>query len=298
MENDSDSTPKKRKRNVLGRGIDALLPDIFLPSEESGSEGYQDCRIETIRPNRFQPRRRFPAEELQELAESIKEQGLIQPLIVRRDADGFELVAGERRLRACKLAGFERVPILVKKLTDAQMIEMSIVENIQREDLNPMETAEAYHRLMNEFGLTQDQTSQRVGKSRSSVANFLRLRQLPEEIKEALIEGTLSMGHARALLGAETPAEQRSVFQQILAKGLSVRETEAMIQRLRSQGEPKPEEPLKSDDIYFINLAESLSRSVGTKVQIQKKGKKGRLIIDFYGNDDLERLIQRLQQEE
>lgn len=295
MENDSDSTHKKRKRNVLGRGIDALLPDIFLSSEASGGEGYQDCRIEAIRPNRFQPRRRFPTQELQELAESIKEQGLIQPLIVRRDADGFELVAGERRLRACKLAGFERVPILVKKLTDAQMIEMSIVENIQREDLNPMETAEAYHRLMHEFGLTQEQASQRVGKSRSSVANFLRLRQLPEEIKEALREGTLSMGHARALLGAATPAEQQSVFKLILEKQLSVRQTEALIQRLHSEAPPMVEKPLGSDDIYFMNLAESLSRAVGTRVQIHKKGKKGRLVIEFYGNEDLERLIQRLQ---
>jgi ParB family transcriptional regulator, chromosome partitioning protein len=295
MENDSDSTLKKRKKLALGRGIDALLPDMALPTDDSGTEGYQDCRIESIRPNRFQPRRRFSAEELRELAESIKEQGLIQPLIVRRDADGFELVAGERRLRACKLAGFERVPILVKKLTDAQMLEMSIVENIQREDLNPMETADAYHQLMDQFGLTQEQASQRVGKSRSSVANFLRLRQLPDEIKDGVREGALSMGHARALLGAATPAEQRDLFLLILKKHLSVRETEAMIQRLRDAAQPKPLKPPKSDDIYFKNLAETLSRQVGTKVEIRRQGKKGRLIIDFYGNEDLERLIQRLQ---
>ena len=170
----------------------------------------------------------FSKTELNELSRSIKEQGVIQPLLVRRDGRGYELIAGERRLKAAKIVGLSHVPVIVKTVTDTDLLEMSLIENIQREDLNPMEEAEAYHMLIIEFKLTQDQVAARVGKSRSAVANFLRLRQLPEQIKTSISEGTLSMGHARALLGAATSAQQNTVWRTIVSKGLSVRETEKL----------------------------------------------------------------------
>ena len=187
-----------------------------------------------IQPNRFQPRSHFAPEELEQLSESIRSQGIIQPLVVRRADVGYELVAGERRLRAARMAGLRNVPVVVKEVTDAEMLEMSFVENIQRENLNPMEESEAYHRLIGEFGLTQEKAAARVGKSRSAVANFLRLRQLPEPIKASIIDGKLSMGHARALLGADSAAQQNAAWREIIKKGLSVRQTEALVKRLRS----------------------------------------------------------------
>jgi ParB family chromosome partitioning protein len=210
------SGSKKTRKKALGRGLDALIPDI--EGFETGSQEYFQCDMEQIRPNRYQPRRRFAEDDLEELARSIVEQGIIQPLLVRKDHDGYELVTGERRLRAAKIAGLNQVPVIVKSLTDAELLEMSIVENVQREDLNPLEEAEAYHRLITEFDLTQEQAAKRVGKSRPTVANALRLRQLPEPIKASIIDGTLSSGHARALLGAETSAQQNAAWKAILSR--------------------------------------------------------------------------------
>ncbi len=210
----------KRKKLALGRGLGALIPDADPALAAEGD--LQLCEIGLIRPNRFQPRRRFAEEEIETLAGSIRAQGVLQPLIVRKSDAGFELIAGERRLRAARRAGLTRVPVLVKQVGDDQMLELSLVENIQREDLNPIEEAEAYHRLIEQLRLTQDQAAARVGKSRSAVANLLRLRQLPDEIKAAIQADSLSMGHARALLGADTPAQQLAAFRSVAARELSV----------------------------------------------------------------------------
>ena len=292
--NKAESAPKKTKKLVLGRGLDALLPDIE-PIGESSKE-YFHCDIGLIQPNRYQPRLRFSDNELEDMARSIRQQGIIQPLLVRKDNNGYELIAGERRLRAAKKAGLKQVPILVKTITDTDMLEMSIVENVQRSDLNPIEEAEAYHRLITEFGLTQDQAADRVGKSRSAVANFLRLRQLPGQIKGSIMEGDLSMGHARALLGAATSAQQNSVFRAIVAKGLSVRETERLIKRLKAEKE-KPKQPISSSEQrYLSDVADDLSGRFGTKVKIKRRGQKGRVEIEFFSNDDLDRLLGLLKQ--
>jgi ParB family chromosome partitioning protein len=230
------------------------------------------------------------------MARSIRQQGIIQPLLVRKDINGYELITGERRLRAAKKAGLKQVPVIVKTITDTDMLEMSIIENVQRSDLNPIEEAEAYHRLISEFGLTQDQAADRVGKSRSAVANFLRLRQLPEQIKASIMDGGLSMGHARALLGTATSAEQNSVFRRIIAKGLSVRETERLIKRLKAEKETSKKPISSSEQRYLSDVADDLSGRFGTKVQIKRRGQKGRVEIEFYSNDDLDRLLSLLKQ--
>ena len=222
-----------RKKMALGKGLGALIPDIETVRDTPADYFY--CDVDLIRPNRFQPRQRFAEDELGELRDSIKEQGILQPLLVRKDENGYELIAGERRLRAAKLAGLSQVPVVIKKISDSKLLEMSIVENIQRENFNPIEEAEAYHRLIAEFDLTQDQAANRVGKSRSAVANFLRLRQLPDPIKESIREGSLSMGHARALLGITAADQQLTAWRAVVARNLSVRQTEALIRRFKSE---------------------------------------------------------------
>ena len=280
----------KRKKMALGRGIEALIPDIDSARSDSSGE-YFTCDVRLIRPNPFQPRIRFPREELDELSRSILEQGILQPLIVRKAETGYELIAGERRLRAAKMAGISEVPVVVKNVSDGKLLEISIIENIQRQDLNALEEAEAYNRLMDEFHLTQEDVAVRVGKSRPAIANFLRLRQLPEQIKSSILDGTLTMGHARALLGADTQAQQYAAWKAVLAKNLSVRETEALVKRLKNQ---KPEDlnpPPQSFDVYLSSLADDLSQDFGTRVKIKRKGRKGRVEIEFYNDSDLDRLI-------
>jgi ParB family chromosome partitioning protein len=269
----SGSNPKKRKKLALGKGLDALIPNI--ESDADRPRDYFFCETDLISPNRYQPRLQFSENELKELKNEI----------------GYELITGERRLRAAKMAGLSKVPVVLKNISDAELLEMSIVENIQREDFNPLEEAEAYHRLITEFDLTQDQAAMRVGKSRSAVANFLRLRQLPDQIKVNILDSTLSMGHARALLGAEVPSQQIAAWRAVVSKGLSVRETENLIKKLKAvKKKPKKSQP-SSDDIYFSDLAGNLSSYFGTKVQIKRSGQKGKVEIEFYNNDDLDRLI-------
>jgi len=285
----------KRKKMALGRGLDALIPDFGLDPDRP--QDFFQCDIQLIRPNRYQPRRHFDENELRALADSIKAQGMIQPLLARKDEDGFELIAGERRLRAAKMAGLTQVPVVLRESTDKEILELSIVENIQRENLNPIEEAESYHRLMTEFELSQEQIAARVGKSRSAVANFLRLRQLPEAVKQSLIENTLTTGHARALLGAENSAQLNSAFRTIVARELSVRQTEALIRRLKSEKDPAKKKAGRGQiDRYLAGLSEELSRYFGTKVQIKRHGRKGKVEIEFYGDDDLDRLITLLNQ--
>ena len=285
---------KKRKKIALGRGLNALLPDIeFI---EDKSKEYFQCHIELIRPNRYQSRLRFSEDELEGMARSIKEHGIIQPLLVRKDDNGYELVAGERRLRAAKKAGLSQVPVIVKTITDTDLLEMSIVENVQREDLNPMEEAEAYYQLITKFDLTQDQAAARVGKSRSAVTNFLRLRQLSEQIKASIRDGTLSMGHARALLGASNSAQQNAAWRAVVSKGLSVRETESLIKSLKAEKKKPKKSSTSSEQRYLLSLADELSRRFGTQVQIKRRGQKGTVEITFYNNDDLDRVLKLLKQ--
>lgn len=279
----------KRKKLALGKGLGALIPNVETARETRPD--YFFCDIDLIRPNRFQPRQRFAEAELEDLRDSIKEQGILQPLLVRKDKNGYELIAGERRLRAAKLAGLAQVPVVLKKISDSKLLEMSIVENIQRENFNPIEEAEAYHRLIAEFSLTQDQAANRVGKSRSAVANFLRLRQLPDAIKESIREGSLSMGHARALLGISAADQQLTTWRAVVAKNLSVRQTEALIRRLKSEKKRPKVTAATSEDRYFSDMAQELSRHFGTKVMIRKSGQRGKVEIDFYSHDDLDRLI-------
>ncbi len=295
MEKNSGSHTRKRKKIALGKGLDALIPDI--DSVDAHQREYFQCDINLIRPNRYQPRRRFTEDELRELSDSIKAQGIIQPLLVRKHDSGYEIVAGERRLRAAKKAGLKEVPVIIKSVPDEKLLEISIVENIQREDLNPIEKAEAYHRLISEFNLTQDQAALRVGQSRSAVANFLRLLQLPDQIKESIMSGTLSMGHARALLGTQTSAQQMAAWHRVVSKGLSVRETEKLVKRLNTQQKTQKKVTPSSEDIYFSGLADELSRRFGTKVLIHRRGQRGKLEIEFYSNDDLDRLLTLLKGE-
>ncbi|MBW1988602.1 MAG: ParB/RepB/Spo0J family partition protein [Deltaproteobacteria bacterium] len=284
------------KKNRLGRGLDALL-DLSgdMMEEESGHLPYFLCPVADIRPNRYQPRRTFSEEELAELSQSIQEQGVLQPLLVREDKNGgYELVAGERRLRAARMAGLSSVPVVVRELTDQQVMFATLVENIQRENLNPLEAAEGYQRLMDEFGLTQEEIAQRVGKKRSTVANLLRLRTLPEKVQKLVADKVLSMGHARAICSLPEREDQESVAAKVAAKGLSVRETEALVKKLLeapAQAEPPPPTP---EQLHIRRLAEDLSRRLGTKVAIQRKGKKGTLSIEFYKDEDLNRIIELL----
>jgi ParB family chromosome partitioning protein len=290
----SASGPAKRKKRALGRGLGALIPEIEKSQEPSKDFFY--CEIEQIRPNRYQPRMQFAEDELAELCQSIKEQGILQPLLVREENDGFELIAGERRLRAAKKAGLTQVPVVTKRIDDSKLLELSIVENIQRANINPIEESEAYHCLITEFHLTQDKVATRVGKSRSAVANFLRLRQLPDSIKTSIQEGKLSMGHARALLGIENSNQQMAAWRAVVKKDLSVRETEDLIRSLKGE-KKKPKVSRKTtEDLYLLSLADDLSRHFGTKVVIKQRGQTGRVEIEFYSNDDLDRLIQLLQQ--
>lgn len=285
---------KKRKKLALGRGLDALIPDAgFEVDTEAApaSKSYFECEVHLIQPNRYQPRSHFDPDELAQLSESIRTQGIIQPLLVCKSEIGYELVAGERRLRAAKMVGLDKVPVVVKQVTDAEMLEMSIVENIQRENLNPIEESEAYHRLIAEFGLTQEQAAERVGKSRSAVANFLRLRQLPDTIRESIINGQLSMGHARAILGAMNPTHQNAVWRAVIRKGLSVRQTEALVKRMARSTQVIDAKKTTSEQRHLNLMADNLSRTFGTKVQIKKHGKKGKLEIEFYTNEDLDRLL-------
>jgi len=286
--------PVKRKKLALGKGLDALIPAGEARSDQETD--YFFCDIDLIRPNPFQPRLDFSEQDLAELTESIRTQGVLQPLLVRKDDPGYELIAGERRLRAARRAGLARVPVIVKQVGDDKLLEMSLVENIQRENLNPIEEADAYHRLITQLNLTQDQAAARVGKSRSAVANFIRLRQLPDPIKASIIEGALSMGHARALLGVETAGQQLAVWRTVISRGLSVRKTEILVRRLKGRQEKKRVSAKRSEQIHLDSLADDLSRHLGTRVAIKKHGRKGKVEIEFYGHDDLDRLIRRLKQ--
>ena len=282
---------KKKAELGLGRGLNALLGDPVLQDQ---GEGSVSLPISQVEPGLNQPRKRFDPEALAELANSIREHGIIQPLTVRRLSSGYyQIIAGERRWRAAKQAGLDEVPAVIIEADDRKVMEIGLIENLQREDLNPAEEARGYQVLMNEYGMTQEQVAQRMGKSRPAVTNALRLLNLPEDLMALVEEGKLSAGHARALLGAPTPALQRQGAKAVLDKGLSVRQTEALVKALQKEKKPK----VRSEDmlaIYLADLEKNLGSQLGRKVHIQHRGKKGKLELEYYSEDDLETLLRLL----
>ncbi len=284
---------KKKKNTGLGRGISALIPDLDLDKPEASSDFFY-CDVNEISPNRYQPRTRFNEEELGRLKSSIAQQGVLQPLLVRSINGAYELIAGERRLRAAKAAGLAQVPVVVLELTDEQVLEVSIIENIQRENLNVLEEAEAYFRLIDEFGYTQEKVARKIGKNRSTIANLLRLRSLPNEIKESLIAETISMGHARALLGGGTEENQLYLFKQVLSRGLSVRETERLVNRAKQQPK-KLAQKMSDDEKQFLEVTSSqIATRINSPVNIKKNGEKGRIEINFKSKAEFSRLVELL----
>ena len=273
----------------LGKGLGALINSNLL---EEG-EQVNDVPVNQIRPNPYQPRKEFEPEALQELTASIKEHGIIQPLIVRKSIKGYELVAGERRLRAAKEAGLAKVPVVVKPYTDQQIMEIALIENLQRENLNPIEEAEAYQKLLDHCAYTQEQLSQKIGKSRPHVTNLLRLLQLPSKLKELVSQNDISMGHARALLPIEHEETQLKLAQDVVKNDWSVRQLEEMVKQLNVSRETKKKKTVKKET-GILQMEERLRSRFGTLVQINKGSKKGKIEIEFYSNDDLQRIIELL----
>jgi ParB family chromosome partitioning protein len=269
-------------KTALGKGLEALIP-------AGGTDEIAHIDVERITASRQQPRKVFREETLKELAQSIKEKGIIQPVIVSRGGDGtFRLIAGERRWRAALLAGLKKIPAIIKDAAPSDSLEIALIENIQREDLSPIETANAFQSLLKEFQLTQEQLSERVGKERATVANYLRLLKLPDEVKALINEGRLTMGHARALAGIEDRKSQVEAALKIVSKGLSVREAEALAKRYAS---PPASKRQKSKDPQIESLEEGLRRSLGTKVRIRHRGKRGSIEIEYYSLDELQRIL-------
>lgn len=282
------------QRIALGKGLDALIPEA-----RSKGETIREIKIGEIIPGEYQPRRYFDPEKQTELVESIKEKGVIQPIIVRSHKEGYELIAGERRLRAAHEAGLERIPAIVREMSNEDALEIGLIENIQRQDLNPIEEAEAYQQLIREFRMTQDVLAKKVGKDRSSITNSLRILKLPQPVKEEVIKGTISMGHARAILSLDNEKEQQDACEIIVKKGLSVRETEALVKKMkedvsRETSVKTPEKPVI--DIALESCAEKMMQSLGTKVKINRTAKgDGKIEIEFYSQEDLDRIMERIR---
>ncbi len=284
----------KRKTELgLGRGLNALLGDPGLPEQNEGSISLPISQVE---PGLNQPRKRFDQGALDDLAESIRVHGIIQPLTVRRLATGYyQIIAGERRWRAAKAAGLEEVPAVIIEADDRKVMELGLIENLQREDLNPAEEARGYRTLMEEYGLTQEQVAQQMGKSRPAITNTLRLLALPDQVMKLVEEGSLSAGHARAILGAPTAALQTEAAKKVVEGQLSVRQTEALIKALQKEKKEKPKEAAPDLSLYLGELEKDLSGRLGRKVKIAHKGKKGRIELEYYNEQDLETLLGLLQ---
>ena len=277
----------------LGKGLDALMGDASLQTQEAGSVLLPISQVE---PGLNQPRKRFDDESLADLASSIEEHGIIQPLTVRRLSTGYyQIIAGERRWRAAKAAGLQEVPAVIIEADDRKVMELGLIENLQREDLNPAEEARGYRSLMEDYGLTQEQVAQQMGKSRPAITNTLRLLALPDEVMTLVEEGSLSAGHARAILGAPTAALQQEAARQVVEGQLSVRQTEALIKTLQKEKTEKPKEQLPNLSLYLGELEKDLAGRLGRKVKIAHKGKKGRIELEYYNEQDLETLLALLQ---
>lgn len=279
------------KKFGLGKGLDALIPT----KTEDLIESVKEIEISSISPNPYQPRQNITSESLGDLAESIKNQGVIQPVILRRKDDGFELISGERRLRAAEMVGLKTIPAIIRECTDEDMLSMALIENLQREDLNPIEEAKSYHKLIEEFGWTQEEISRNIGKSRVEVANTLRLLKLPEQIKQDLIEGRLSKAHGRTLLSIEEERVQLKIADKIKRKKLSVREVEKLVKDLtREKGRKVKDLREIQRNIHLIDLEDKLLEKLATKVKIRGTENKGAIVIDYYSSEDLERIIEIL----
>lgn len=275
----------------LGKGLDALIPQLEVDDEES----VMTVDVEELRANPYQPRKYFGEESLAELTESIREHGIVQPLIVRKTIKGYEIVAGERRFRAAIRANLETVPVVVKEFNDKQVMEIALIENLQREDLNPIEVANAYQKLMDEFSMTQEELAARVGKSRPHITNFLRLLQLPSTLREDVSRGTLSMGHARALLAVKNDEQQMKLAKKAKDENASVRQLEEWINNLnRGKATHKKRRKAGVSDLTFKRYEEELRKTLGTAVRIQQGRRKGKIEIEYFSRRDLERLVQLL----
>jgi ParB family chromosome partitioning protein len=279
------------KRPALGRGLSALIPDTLTATV--GGDHPLEIDTDLLRPNKFQPRTTMDETRIEELARSIRSNGLIQPIAVRKGAAGYEIIAGERRWRAAQRAGLLKVPVVVRDIPDERLLAVALIENIQREDLNPIEEANAYRRLADEFHLTQEQIAEAVGKDRSSIANYVRLLKLPHEVRDSVGSGALSMGHARAILGLPDDVSQIRVSRDVIARGLSVRETEAAVKKAMRPA-ARTAEPRK--DVHTRAAEDQLKFALGTRVRIVRRGKGGRLEIDFASEAELQRLYEFMTQ--
>lgn len=291
------------KKSGLGKGLDSLIPSSTPVTSKTSpkkevvpkKEKENVLKITEIAPNKEQPRKKFDEDALIELSESIKQFGLLQPILVRKQKDYYEIVAGERRWRAAKLAGLKEVPVIIKEFTPVELAEISLIENIQREDLNPIEEAQAYKRLLEEFNLKQDEIAERVSKSRTAVTNVMRLLKLDERVQQMLIDDKLSAGHARALLGIEDKEAQFTLATTIFDEGLSVRETEKLVRKYNKPPVEK-EEPDRQETEIYQELEERLKSIMGTKVMInRKKNNKGKIEIEYYSMEELERILDLMQ---
>ena len=291
----------------LGKGLDSLIPtNVMMESEvkhstvstvssaEEGKDGTLMVKLSKVEPNRGQPRKNFDEDSLQELAESLKQFGMLQPILVQNRGDYYEIIAGERRWRAAKIAGLKEVPVIVRELTDQEIVEISLIENIQREDLNPIEEAQAYKRLLTEFHLKQDEVAERVSKSRTAVTNSMRLLKLCDEVQKMVVDDMISTGHARALISIEDPEEQYLIAQKIFDEKLSVREVEKLVKDLHKPPKP-PKEENKTLQAIYQEISERLKQSLSTKVSVSaKQNGAGKIEIEFYNHEDLERLLERI----
>lgn len=277
----------------LGKGLSALFPDAQAEADEAVNE----LDVKELRPNPYQPRKSFDPDALEELVSSVKEHGVVQPLVVRKSIRGYEIVAGERRFRAAKEAGLEQVPAVVRDFTDEQMMEIALIENLQREDLNSIEIAQAYKKLMDQFSLTQEDLAARVGKSRPHVANFLRLLQLPAEVQENVSRGTLSMGHARALRGVKDREVQLKLARKCIKEGASVRQLEEWVQQVNEglQRERKKKKKKKEENPVLRRYEDLLQEAFSTPVRIRHGQKKGKVEFEYYSERELERLMELFQ---
>lgn len=279
----------KAKKSALGKGLGALIPDMDNEIVSDKNQGILEIDINKVTPNKFQPRKNFDEEKLQELSQSIKENGIIQPIIVNKSGKFYNIIAGERRWRAARIAGLKTVPVIEKDLTEKEIMEISLIENLQREDLNPIEEALAYRRLMDEFSLTQEEISVRVGKSRPVIANSLRLLNLDKRVIQYIVEGTISEGHGRVLAGIDSFELQYELAKRIIDDGLNVRQTEKLARSL-NDNRSKKKEKVKTD-IYIKEIEDRLKTVLGTKVTINKGNKKSKIEIEYYSNEDLERIL-------
>lgn len=279
------------KKQALGKGLDALIPEQVI-SKPPSPTGVVNLRISEVRKSPFQPRTVFDQERLSELAGSIAQRGIIQPIVVRAVEGEYEVIAGERRLRAAEMAGRRVIPAMVIEASDAEAIQIGLIENIQRDDLNPLDRGVALNRLMEEFSLSQQDVATRIGKDRASVANYVRILSLPDDVKELIREEKLSFGHARALLALEIPAEQRAVAREVVAKGLSVRQCERAVARRKSP--LRPRRALAPSDEQTRAVEEQMQKHLGTKVRVLRGRKTGRIEIEFYSDQDFNRILDLL----